>query len=73
MHLMVKGSYSVHMFIIPIHNISDMEATVNVRMWAVAAIFKNGRHVIYIAAYLPNYEAFIGKCGVKVYVLEVKD
>ena len=37
---MVKGYKLVHMFIISIHKISDMEATVNVRMWAVAAIFK---------------------------------
>ena len=70
---MVKWSYLVHMFIIPIDKISDMEAIVNVRMWAVAAIFKNGRHAIYIGVYLPNYEAHIGKYGVKVYVLGVKD
>ena len=59
------------MFIIQIYNISNMEATVNAPFRAVAAIFKNGRHAIYIDVYLPNYEAYIGKCGIKVYVLGV--
>ena len=34
------------MIIIPIPDISDMEAILNVPMWAVAAIFTNGRHAI---------------------------
>ena len=60
-----------HVFIIQIYNISDMEATVNLPIRAVAAIFKNGHHATYIAVYLLNYEAYTGKCGVKVYVLGV--
>ena len=36
-----------HMIIIPIQDISDMEAILNVPMWAVAAIFKIVRHAIY--------------------------
>ena len=34
------------MIITLIQNLFDMEATVNDPLWAVAAIFKNGRHAI---------------------------
>ena len=46
MQIMVNLWRLAHMIIIPIQDISDMEAILNVPMWAVTAIFKNGHHAI---------------------------
>ena len=46
MQIVVNLWRLAHMIVIPIQDISDMEATLCVPMWIVAAIFKNGRHAI---------------------------
>ena len=61
------------MIIIPIQDISDKEATVNVPMWVVAAIFKKWPPCYTIVEYLINYGADCGNSSAIVYVFEVKD
>ena len=60
----MKLGTHVHM---PIQVISDMEATLILPVGAVAAIFQNGRHVLYSnVVYLGNYKSYCHNSGAKV-------